>query len=244
MKTSQRFLIMFSLLALGTIAMGAQGRPTLSIDQVLQAHGQWALAPRSVQVTGTSTTQSGASPVQITATNLEEVLLQYENRKHVATPTAHFQADSSRMALEPAPSGFAQLDITGVFFLLQLRQRSVTATAAETVNLPSGPATRLRFRGDRKEWHYRRFEVPDQVDLYINAAGLLEVISRTLYEGEPRWERTMAVRFTDYRLTQGERLPYRIERYEDGRVTETIVVDRYEWDLPAATSLFARGRMR
>jgi hypothetical protein len=110
--------------------------------------------------------------------------------------------------------------------------------------LGSGQSLRVRVRGQRSEWHFRRFEVADQLDLYVGSSGLLEGISRTFYENEPRWERTVAVRFGDYRETQGVLLPYHIERYQDGNLTETIAIDTYTFDVPAGAELFARGRMR
>jgi hypothetical protein len=221
----------------------SQDQPVFSIGDLLRAHGVWRVTPLSIQITGTSTRDGVTEPVQITATNREEVVFQYANRqKYVATPSAHFVADVSRMTYEPAPSGFAQLDVTGVFALTQLSLRRITIGKPE--RLGEGQSLRARIRGQRSEWHYRRFEVADQLDLYVGNSGLLEGISRTFYENEPRWERTVAVRFGDYRETQGVLLPYHIERYQDGKLTETIAIDTYTLDVPAGAELFARGRMR
>jgi hypothetical protein len=241
----ERFLIVLSVLSLFAEALFSQSRGLVALDQVLQAHGSWQVVPLSIQITGTSTRDGGTSPVQITATNQEEVLYQYgSQRKYVATPAAHFEADVSTMTQEAAPSGFAQLDVTGVFLLTQLLQRRINIGPPEAATLPSGPGTHVRIRGERSEWHYRRFKVLDQLDLYIDNNGLIEGISRTFYENEPRWERTVAVRFSDYRETRGIRLPYRIDRYDEGALIETIHVDSYAFDVPAGPGLFARGRVR
>jgi hypothetical protein len=246
MKTLiERSVVVLSVLSLFAVALFSQNRALASLDEVLQAHGNWKVVPLSIQITGTSTRDGGTSPVQITATNQEEVLYQYgEEKKYVATPTSHFEADVSKMTQEPTPSGFAQLDVTSVFLLMQLRQRRITMGQPEAVNLPSGPGTHVRIRGERSEWHYRRFKVPDQLDLYIDGNGLIEGISRTFYENEPRWERTVAVRFAEYRETRGVRLPYRIERYDENALIETIQVHSYAFDVPAGPGLFARGRVR
>jgi hypothetical protein len=221
----------------------SQDRPFFSIADLLRAHGVWRVTPLSIQITGASTQDGVTLPVQITATNRDEAVFQYANqRKYVATPTAHFVADGSRMTYEPAPGGFAQLDVTSVFALTQLSRRPITAGKPE--RLGEGQSLRVRLRGQRSEWHFRRFEVADQLDLYVGSSGLLEGISRTFYENEPRWERTVAVRFDDYRETQGVLLPYHIERYLDGKLTETIAIDTYTFDVPAGAELFARGRVR
>ena len=49
-------------------------------------------------------------------------------------------------------------------------------------------------------------------------------------------------RVSDYRITDGVLLPYRIDRYLKGGKIETIEVAKYEFDIPAAPSLFAPGR--
>lgn len=239
----ERFTLILTLLGAFGALLFSQNRPFVSIDEVLQAHGSWRLTPLSIQITGTSNRDGVTVPVQITATSQDEAVFQYgDQRKYVATPTAHFVADASRMTYEPTPSGFTQLDVTSVFLLTQLRQRRITV--GEPERLASGDGVRVRVRGEGREWHYRRFEVVDQLDLYFGGTGLLEGISRTFYENEPRWQRTVAVRFGDYRETRGVLLPYRIERYQDGIVLETVVVDSYAFDVPAGTALFARGRMR
>jgi hypothetical protein len=112
--------------------------------------------------------------------------------------------------------------------LAQFTSRRLTITASERVPLADKQmVTRVRVRGDRTEVHYRRSLVPEQFDLYIADSGLLEGISRTYYDEEPRWKRTISVRFSDCRKTGTVMLPYRIEQYEDGRLAEAIVVDAY-----------------
>jgi hypothetical protein len=214
------------------------------LQQILRAHQAWTNPPASVEIVGTATRGTVSQPVRITATRQEEVSMEYGAKRLVATPSAYFSEDGTKFSREATPSGFAQLDVTGLFLIAQLAAKPVTIGRVEPATLQGIPGFRVRVRTDRTEVHYYQLTVRDEMDIYTTATGLLAGISRSFYETRPRFQFTMALTFSDYRDTGGVLLPYRIERFIKGAKVETIVVDRYNFDVPASSSLFAPRRGR
>jgi hypothetical protein len=103
------------LSSVGSRSAFAQGMA--SIDDILKVHHAWTVAPTSVEITGTSTKKGEKVPVKITATNREETILEYGETRKVSTTSKVFVDDGKAVAYDKAPSGFAQLDVTGLFLL-------------------------------------------------------------------------------------------------------------------------------
>jgi hypothetical protein len=222
----------------------AQGPSPTAIEQLLRAHKAWDHAPNSIEINGASTIGNTTKPIKITATRLEEVLTERDTKKQIATAAKSFKDDGTKLQYDPTPSGFAQLDVTGVFFLAQLGDRTLTVGASKSAQIPQGPGQAVHVSGNRSQFHYGRIQVRDQFDLYVGADGLLAGISRSFYENDPRIRFTIAYAFSDYRETGGVLLPYRIETYLKGSKVETIVVDSYHLDVPASSSLFTPRSVR
>ena len=218
-------------------------KPAQPIADLLKAHKVWAGPPSSIQITGTSTRGNVTGPIKITATFKEETLTEYGTDKEILTASRNFRDDGTKITPQSTPSGFMQLDITGVFMLAQLMTRPVTTALLETTTVQGAKALRVRVRGGRSEIHYRQIPVNDEFDLYISESGLLAGISRSFYESMPRFKFTQGATFSDYRDTNGVLLPYRIERYLKGYKFETIIVDSYAVNIPAAPTLFEPRRL-
>ena len=224
--------------------VGPPQGPAAALQGILRAHRAWTTPPASVQITGTLTRDKMTEPVKITATRQEEALVESGTAKRVATTSVHFEDKQGKVTPLPTLSGFTQLDATSLFFLAQMAARPVTVAPAVPAVTPGGPGQRIRVRSNRTEMHYGKIGVADEVDLYVGPGGLLTGLSRSFYESAPRFKFSHAYAFSDYKETNGILLPYRIERYLKGRNVETIVVTSYEFDVPAAPTLFSPGGRR
>jgi hypothetical protein len=227
-------------------ALFSQRAQFVALHEILLAHQAlpaWTIAPVSIQITGVSTRGGAAEPIKITATRYEEVLIEYGNReRRVTTPSANFLADASKTTAEDRPGGFAQLDVTGLFLVAQLAERGVAVGFAEESSSPG--LRRIAVRGNRSELHYRRFTVHDALDLYIDPLGRLAGIVRQFYPDEPQYRYTVSLAFSDYRETGGLLLPYRIERFLQGKSVEAITVGAYAFNVPASPAMFVKRRMQ
>jgi hypothetical protein len=233
------------LMLLFCTTLFSQRKQFVALHEILLAHRAlpaWRIAPVSIQISGVSTRGSTAEPVKITATRYEEVLIEYGTReRRVTTPSANFQAGAKAVAAE-TPGGFAQLDVTGLFLVAQLAERGVAVALAEE-SAPAG-LRRIAVRGNRSELHYRRFTVHDALDLYIDTSGRLAGIVRQFYPDEPQYRYTVSLKFSDYRKTGEMLLPYRIERFLQGKTLETITVETYAFDVPVGPAMFAKRRVQ
>jgi hypothetical protein len=245
-KTAYEVLCVVVLTLSLCTALFSEPAQYVALHEILQAHEAlpaWTIAPVSIQITGVSTRGGTAEPVTITATRYEEVLIQYGAReRRVTTPSANFRADASKVTSEDTPGGFAQMDVTGLFLVAQLAERGAAVGAAEETASPG--LRRITVWGNRSELHYRRFTVRDILDLYIDASGRLAGIVRQFYPDEPQYRHTVSLAFSDYRKTGGVLLPYRIERFLQGKSMETLTVEAYAFDVPAGRAMFAKRRMQ
>jgi hypothetical protein len=185
-------------------------------------------------------------PIRITATSQEDALIEYGEKKRVATKTSHFRDDGTKISREFTPAGFTQLDVTSVFWISQLSNMPLRteASAKRTVSQEKAFQS-VRLSSGRSEVHFSRYNVDDAFDLFITEdSGLLAGISRTFYAERPDFSFTYQTAFSDYREVGGVLLPYRIDRYMQGRLVETITVSQYAVDVPAPPPLFAPRRTR
>ena len=240
----QRFLVLAIAVGGAALAGGrAEAQGLLTIEGVLQAHKAWPVAPSSVEMTGTSTKNGVTVPFRITGTRLEEALTEYGDQKRIASPKLNFQDDGKTVTFAKTPSGFGQLDVTGLFFIAQLQQRRVQLKPPQQSTVKGLPANLIRASSERSEMHYGRFRVNDEFDLYVYESGLLAGILRTYYLGDPiRY--SLGYAFSDYRETEEILLPYRIEVLLKGRVIETLEVAQYRFNVSTPTSLFLPRRTR
>jgi len=225
-----------------TIAI-AQGLAT--IDAILRAHNAWPVTPASIVMTGTSSKTGPDVIFKATGTRLQETIVEYGEKKQVTTATsAVFNDDGKKSQYAPAPSGFSQLDLTGLFMVAQLRQRAVQVAEPEKTTIRGVPGYRIHVSEKRSQVHFGLARVTDEFDLYVTEAGLLLGISRLYYDDQP-FRYTQTYLFSDYReIADKLLLPFRIEVYLKGRLTETIEVASYEFGVPTPSSLFQPRRSR
>ena len=182
-------------------------------------------------------------PITITATNLEETVVEIGAAKEVATPTRFFKDDGARSVRQNTPAGFAQLDITGLFLSSQLRNRQVKTSNPVPTTFRGSDAWRAYVEGNRSETHHRQLRVNDEFDVYVDNLGLLLAIERTFYKELPLFTSTMTLVFSDHRATSdGSILPHRIERYVKEDKVETILVSSYTFDVQAKPEQFEPRR--
>jgi hypothetical protein len=225
------------------VPLAAQNPAPLPWDTILRAHHvPWASIPVSVQMSGVSTRGRLTEAVKITATGQEQIMIELGSRKEVSTPTRVFKDDGERLDRKTTPAGFAQLDLTGIFFVAQLRTRSIQTEVPVLTTFHSARAWRIHGRGTRTEIHYRQLPVHDEFDIYVDDAGLLLGIARTFYKEAPLFTFTMELAFTDYRITKGALLPYRIERTINGHNVETLLIDGYDFDVATPAAMFEPRR--
>ena len=234
--------------ALGGNPALAQGLATL--DAIVAAHGVNRLSPLSVQMTGmVQRGESKPEQFRIVATRDEELRIEYGTQGKdtmVVSQKLNFRDDGTKFEYSRVPSGFSQLDITGLFFVEQLRNRAVRVDAAtEQVIIAGAPATRLRVESERTQIHKGKIQVNDRADLYVGPNGLLMGVSRSFYEGRPE-RYTQAFLFSDYRKTGAEELllPYRVEVYIKGQRRQTLLVESYQFDVSTDRDLFLTRRAR
>ena len=235
-----------SLALIGVPSAFAQGSPV--IDAIVQAHGAALLPPISVQMVGTVERDNKPEPFRLIATRDEQRRIEYGSEGKdtvVSSQKGNFSDDGQKSTYSKVPSGFSQLDITGLFLIQQLRNRAIRVEQKpESVTVSGIPARWLRVEGERTQLHSAKNIVKDQFDAYVSAEnGLLLAIARSFYEGRPE-RYTLTVTFSDYRKTQEVLLPYRIEVYLKGKKTQTYVVQSYQFDAEASRDQFMARRSK
>lgn len=241
--TAASCLVLLLIVMVGTLRLDAQNPSSRNdaapmLQSILVAHRAWITPPASIRIHGTSIRGNSRQPVTITATQNEEVVIEYGSSKRVATPTAQFQDDGQQSAFASIVGAFDQLDITGLFLISQLTQRPVQAGRQEGLASKEGRLTKIHLSTGRTKQHFRQIPVSDELDVFVSASGLLAAIERTMYPSDSRLRYTRGYRFSSYRDAAGVLLPYRIETIFKGNVEETILVNDYQVDAPAAPSLF------
>jgi hypothetical protein len=144
--------LMFGLSAtLGSVPAFAQTPARL--DEVLRAHGAGTVAPQSVEITGTSTRKGVTGPFKITATREDETLTEYGEETQVVTSKKNFVDDGKRTTHMPTPSGFRQLDVTGLFLIAQLNQKGARVELPQQAVLKGQRVSRLHVSTERSQIH-------------------------------------------------------------------------------------------
>ena len=227
-----------------TLSYG-QSKPgvRISIDDILHAHGVdqfWINTPQSIRLSGSSTHDGITEPVTITATSKEEALISYGSRKQVATSKSSFKDDGAKVTKQPTPSGFTQLDVTGVFLLTGMKGRLLSVGLGDSISSAGQkPLYRVHVLNNaRSEFHYGHVKVNDEMDLFVNESGFLVGIERTFYAQLPVFKSTLGYSFSDFRNVEGVLLPYRIDKTLNGFTVETIRVTSYSFNVPTPSTLF------
>ena len=239
-------VLLGSLAGFGDVLSFAQS--VLLFDSIAAAHGLKSDTPHSsVQMTGTVDRGGKAQQFRLIATQDEQVRIEYGTAgtdTQVFGKHQSFHDDGKTFTYDKVTPGFSQLDITGLFFVEQLRARPVQAIAIGDSPVVAGvKMQRLRIENERTEMQKGTQLVKDDVDLFVNEAGLLMAVSRSFYTGRPD-AYTQAFAFSDYRKTDDGLLPFQIDVYIKAQRRLTFKIERYQFDVPAEKGLFLGRRTK
>lgn len=245
------FSLMAIILLAGWIAGGAvvsQAQGLIVLDGIVAAHGADPVPPTSVLMVG-AVERHGKKPepLRLLATRDEKIRIEYGGEGKdtvVISQGLSFSDDGQKFTYPRVGSGFAQLDITGLFLLQQMRTRAVRVeTTQERASVGGVVGQRIRVESERSQKHLGKILVKDQADLYVMDNGLLLAVSRSFYEGRPeRYTQTFV--FSDYRKVNGVSLPHHIDMYIKTRKVESFTIESYQFDTAAEPTLFSPRRAR
>lgn len=236
------------LLVTGVLGVSAHAQGIAALDTIIAAHGVKGLASTSVVMIGS--VQRGDAkpePFRIVATRDEELRIEYGSQAQdtlVASQKMNFHDDGKKIEYSRVPSGFSQLDVTGLFLIEQFRNRAVQVDQAkEPVTLLGVPTTQLRVQSERTQTHKGSVTVSDRADVYVDKNGILTAISRSFYDGRPD-RYTQMFFFSDYRKTgnEGVLVPYRVQLFVKGHLRQTYQIETYQFDVPTDRDLFTSRR--
>jgi hypothetical protein len=245
-KLSNRLPLVVVLVLLARLPASSQNSLP-ALDGIVHAHHAGPIAPASVEMTGNVERGGKTVPFRIIGTRDEALRIEYGGQGKdtlVMSQKQNFHDDGEKVTYPKVPSGFAELDITGLFFVQQLRNRAVRVeTSEEGIPIGGVPTTRIRVQSDRNQKHKGTIRVDDRVDIYVTKTGLLAGIVRSFYEGRPD-RYTQAFSFSDFRETAGVLLPYRIDVHLKGKRIQTFSIENYRFDVPADREMFVSRRAR
>lgn len=212
----------------------------------IRAHGELAL--QSVQViviTGQATSGNKTEPITISATLDGKIRVDYGQplrRSLVTSPQGSFEATGGGIRpRSPHAVAFGQLDRLFILSLRDLSDPRVRRSALGPGSLQGRATQRFKVETGRQQVHYRRV-VRDEVEVQFDQqTGLVAGVVRQQYADESLDRPFVsAYRFSDYRNVEGLLFPFRIERYIDGLLRETVVVETVRINVGLANGLFER----
>ena len=210
------------------------------------AHGGAAVTSVDrIRLTGRSRVDDGdAQPITITAGLDGRLRVDYGDplqRSIVTTTSGSSEIHNGKKTAKPAHDGaYSQLDLLTVFGIRHLAlAASRTTLAPGSINARA--TYRVRAATGREIQPYGR-RVRDEADIDFDSQnGLVAAITRQQY-GADSLDLAFEMRtvFSDYRRAGDFVLPFRIERYVNGRLRETIAIGVIEINPAFPTDLFAR----
>jgi len=237
----------FWLLFLTAFRGGAFGQTADAVfGASVRAHGEAALAAAtSVVLTGTSTSGATREPVTISASLDGKVRIDYGRpvtRSIVTTPQGRFEITAGKLVHRPPHAGqFAQLDVLAVLGIRHLAAAGVERTALGSGQTGGRATTRARAVTSRQQTHYGRVVKDDAEIDFDQQTGLIAAIRRRQYADESLDLAFFSTyTFSDYRAVSGLLLPFRIDRYLDNQLKQTIILDSIQLNPVLAADLFER----
>jgi hypothetical protein len=226
------------------------GPPRQSAEVVLSAsliaHGGMELNEvLRVQMTGTATVGKTSQPITISASLDGSSRTDYGNpatRSIVTTSSGTYEIRDGKTVSRPAHAMlYEQFDALSILGL-----RTKYASGADRGLMGNGSVggrETLRVHAgtdDRKMFYGRR--VQDELDAeFDTATGLLAAVHRQGFADDSfDVSFTTSYAFSEYREVQGLMLPFRIDRYLNGKLKETITVSSYTINPALSPSLFER----
>jgi hypothetical protein len=226
----------------------AYGQSAVGLFNAAQAaHGGDAAlkAVKTIRIKGHSVIDKGAAqPISISASLDGQIRLDYGQlvtRSIVTTNTGHFEVRGGRKFAKPPHDGaFAQLDMLSVFGIQHLAgAKTVTYTGAASI--VGTPTQRVHAATGQSLKEYNR-QIQDEADVDFDAkTNEVAAITRQQFASDSldRAFRMMNT-FSNYKTVNGLSLPFRIDRYVDDRLRETITIDSIEINPVFPSTLFLR----
>jgi hypothetical protein len=184
---------------------------------------------------------------RILATRDEELRIEYGTEGKdtlVATSKVVFRSDGQKNSFPQGGGRFNQLDLTGLFFVQQLRNRAVSVEATQDrATIKDTAVQRIAVGSERSKGIPGQPHIKDQLNLYVTESGLVAGLSRSFFQGRPE-AYTETILFSDYRKTGEQLLPYRIEAYLKGKLRQSFRVETYQFDVQTDRNLFLPTRAR
>ena len=234
------------LLFCSGVAVLGQG-PANALEGILFSHGAGLVSPLNVVMTGTAEHEGRTEPFRLIATREEQVRIEYGTEGkdvRVATPKVNFRVSDGKVRQGVVSSEFSQLDVTGLFLIAQMRNRTVRIEPTEDwVGVGGVRARRIRVENERTQKHLGTLAVKDRADLYVSEAGLLVAVTRSFYENRPE-RHTLTFVFSNHQKTGDTVLPYRIEVYLQNKKQETFNIGSYAFNVPMDAESFQPRRAR
>jgi hypothetical protein len=201
----------------------------------------------SIRLTGTATDRLGAAQPFTVSSSLDgSTRIDYGSpatRSLITTPRARFDIVDTGIKGRPGHAGlYAQLDVFGVFAARSKSGAGKDRGVIGPGELNGRTTLRIRAGTDSQKTFYGR-AVEDELDIeFDQQTGLIAAIHRAGYADESldlKFVSTYA--FSDYRRVQDSMwLPFRISRYLDGQLMETITVDAYDINPALSRDVFER----
>lgn len=226
-------------------AFSAPAQGTDAFTTAIEAHGGAALAAvQSLTLRGQSNLGGKNQPVTISVALAGKLRIDYGQpvvRTEVSTPDGGFRTVQGKTASLARHSGaYAQLDMLSVFGILHLAI-GIEKTA-RGAGIVAGRATaRVNAVTGRDQMQYRR-TIKDEAEVQFDTeTGLVAAISRTQYADESLdLSFVLTTTFSDYRPHGGFVFPFKINRYIDGVLRETITLESIEINPVFAPEAFGR----
>lgn len=238
-------LIVFASVAEAQTAPARQPAET-HLAETLRRHGGNKLNEVStIRLRGTRKAAGVLEPVVISATMEGSSRIDYgrnAERSTVTTADGRYDVREGKKEYRPSHSGvYAQLDVFSVLGIRNTYGSGGNRGVVGNRELKGTPTILIHAGKDRQQTFYNRV-VKDETDIDLDAqTGLVAAVHRVQSADDSLDMRfTTSSVFSDYRNDAGVLLPFRIERYMDGVLRETIVVESYEINPIFDRDLFER----
>ena len=204
------------------------------ISASLTAHGgAQLLQVLTVRLRGKSTLGKIEEPMVVSASMEGSSRIDYGQpvtRSLVTTPVGSFEVRDGQRRYRPPHSGaYTGLDLFSVLSIRNTFANGANRGVVGMQTLNGREVFRAHVGTDRQQVHYGRV-LKDEADIDLDVAtGLVAAVHRRGHADEDlNLTFVDSYTFADYRDVNGIQLPFKIERYFNGRLEETITVDSFE----------------
>jgi hypothetical protein len=243
-----RILLIFTLLTVPLYAQVSAQSPLDAFHVAVAAYGGSALdAVSSIRIVGTSTTSSGTTPVQISATLDGQLRIDYGDatnpqRSIIQTSMGQLVINAGNVQRKPPHVDlYAQLDWVSILGLKYLNVGPVTWTdgGADTVG---GRPTRVvnADNGQQKRQYGRTLANQVAIDLDAQTGLVAQLRRQQRSDNSLDFVFTVSFSFSDHRQVGNIVFPFRIDKAVNSRVVETITVSDVQLNPALSNGLFER----